>query len=136
MYIIEDMKGRKKRFVTRLNWSHTKVIHLKLEKLNQTFYFRYTVVCHFNKLFIIGFCLRYRWMSYNKSCTGFKIKTNEDIYLTCFFPWYDIRDIMTNAACGAGNPYPSIPDFTSGFIEVHVVLSFACPFDFSFCLIA
>jgi len=32
---------------------------------------------------------------------------------------------MTSAACGAGNAYPSgAPDFSSGFIEVHVVLSF------------
>jgi len=34
----------------------------------------------------------------------------------CFIPWYDIGGIMTGAACGAGNAYPSgAPDFTSGF---------------------
>jgi len=32
---------------------------------------------------------------------------------TCF---YDIGDIMTGAACGAGNAYPlAAPDFTSGY---------------------
>jgi len=31
---------------------------------------------------------------------------------------------MTGDACGAGNVYPSgAPDFSSGFREVHVVLS-------------
>jgi len=36
---------------------------------------------------------------------------------------------MTGAACGVGNAYPSgAPDFTSGFIEVHVVLSFVSPY--------
>jgi len=33
-----------------------------------------------------------------------------------FIHWYDIGDIMTGAACGAGNAYPSrVPGFTSGF---------------------
>jgi len=33
-----------------------------------------------------------------------------------FISWYDIRDIMTGAACGAGKSYPSrAPYFTSGF---------------------
>jgi len=33
-----------------------------------------------------------------------------------FIPWYDIGDIMTGAACGAVNAYPSgEPDFTSVF---------------------
>jgi len=33
-----------------------------------------------------------------------------------FIHWYDIGDIMTGAACGRGNDYPSgAPDFTSGF---------------------
>jgi len=36
---------------------------------------------------------------------------------------------MTGAACVAGNAYPSgAPDFTSVFMEVHVVLSFASPY--------
>jgi len=36
---------------------------------------------------------------------------------------------MTDAACGAGNAYPSgAPDFTSVFIEVLVVLSFVSPY--------
>jgi len=36
---------------------------------------------------------------------------------------------MTGAACGAGNSYPSgAHDFTSGFIEVHVVLLFVYPY--------
>jgi len=36
---------------------------------------------------------------------------------------------MTGAACGPGNAYPSgAPDFTSVFIEVHVVLSFVSPY--------
>jgi len=33
-----------------------------------------------------------------------------------FIPGYDIGDIVTGAACGAGNASPSgAPDFTSGF---------------------
>jgi len=36
---------------------------------------------------------------------------------------------MTGAACGAGNAYPSgAPDLTSGFQDVHVVLSFLSPY--------
>jgi len=33
-----------------------------------------------------------------------------------FIPWYEIGDILTGAACGVGNAYPSgAPYFTSGF---------------------
>jgi len=36
--------------------------------------------------------------------------------VVCFIPWYDIGDIMTGAACWAGNTYPSgAPDFISLF---------------------
>jgi len=49
-----------------------------------------------------------------------------------FIHWYDIGDIMTGAACEAGNAYTSgAPDFTSGFdrgsccpvLLLHVIVS-------------
>jgi len=42
---------------------------------------------------------------------------------------YCIGDIMTSAACGVGNAYPSrAPDFTSGFHRGSCFLSFVFPY--------
>jgi len=51
------------------------------------------------------------------------------IVMSTFHYFVRHRDIMTGAACGAGNAYPSgAPAFTLVFIEVHVVLSFVSPY--------